>query len=464
MKRTTSIAGIAALVLSLLSPICFAALPAPGDSGELDVVAYEAIVELRPGATITNAMAAIPGLEIKSQSPHFTVVRLVPAGASLLQAPEVLAATMQLVERLRGRKDIESVQPNYRFKLAHTPNDPLYHLQWHYPAINLPQAWDITRGNSSIKIAILDTGKTSHPDLAGKWMPVEFNGQSPGQPANDESNFRHGTHVAAIAAAASNDGFGTAGVCHGCRLLNARIVDSFNSPITEYVAAGIHWAIDNGARVINMSFEFKMPCTEANMPSLRKALARANASGIVLVAAAGNGGFDVAGVKNGTVSLYVDNYSPASCPNVISVGALDRDLQLASYSNRGLNIGIMAPGGGWDPNIHPQYTVRGRGIGCPDDPDEFYPFEFGAVSAWTSRPSNGNVNCHRYLTGTSMSAPHVSGTVGLMLSVKPQLNPVDVKAILQRTARRHPYCFHLCGPGMLDAHASVVAARDWTGP
>lgn len=449
----------AASCLLISVPTAFAAAP-PNDAGtrDRDFVPHEILVKFKPGTRATDVTTQIPGLEFRSQSPSLSVARLVPPGATLFRKTETRAATLRLLHRIRQRPDVLYAQPNYLFKLSHTPNDLLYPQQWHYPMIDLPAAWDITRGSSTIKIAILDTGRTYHPELVGKWLSNEYNAHQPGHNATDGSNWRHGTHVAGIAAAASNNGSGGAGVCHNCTLLNVKVnnpLDPNRIPLS-YAISGIDWAIANGARVVNMSFEFPEPCTQLRMPAMRDAVQRAIANNITVVAAAGNGGFDITGGS----SRVVDNYSPASCPGAISAAATDREgRRVTSYSNRGANVGITAPGGGWDPEEHPLYTPRGKGIGCPSD-GSFYPYNYGALSTWTSTPASGNVHCHRYLSGTSMAAPHVSGTVGLMLSVNSQLTPAQIKSILQLTAKPLPLCGSNCGPGLLDAHAAVVAARD----
>jgi serine protease len=455
MKHTMSTAA-AALTLILISPLSSAAPPPSDDSADLDLVPHEVLVKFRPGARTADARASIPGLQIDSRASRLSLARLAPSGAALYRREEARSATMALVERLRARPDVEYAQPNYLFSLSHTPNDLLYGKQWHYPMIGLPQAWDITRGNAAIRIAILDTGRTYHPELAAKWLPNEYNADRPGYNATDRSTFSHGTHVAGIAAAASNNTTGITGVCQDCALLNVKVTDANNRIPLAHVISGIDWAIGNGADIINMSFEFGEPCTQLRMPALRDAIAGATAGNIVVIAAAGN------------AKSLVDNTSPASCPGAISVAATDRDARrLSSYSNGGAAVGITAPGGGGDLVQSGASTIYGATTGYPSCPyadgQVFQPNNYGALSAW-SVLDEGAVpqitHCYRYLSGTSMSAPHVSGTVGLMLSVNSRLTPAQIKSILQLTAKPLPLCGSNCGPGLLDAHAAVVAARD----
>jgi subtilisin family serine protease len=439
MRHTISTLAIAALAFPLISPRSFAAPPAPGNDADLDLVPHEVLVQLRSGARATDLTAAIPGLRIKSQSSEVSVVELVPSGSRLMRKEDARAATLRLLDQIRASPDILFAQPNYLFKLSTIPNDPLYPQQWHYPLIQMPQAWSLAGGGSSaVKIAILDTGRTSHPDLSGRWSPVEYNVTSPGSAAIDTSNWRHGTHVAGIAGAATNNATGIAGVCYNCTLLNVKITNG-SSVATSNIISGLQWAVANGANVVNMSFEFSSPCTAPGMQVMRTQIEKAIDSNVTIVAAAGNQGTNVATV------------TPASCPGVISVAASDRNNNLASYSGRGSSLGITAPGGA---------SFYGAGIGCPSDSQSgFDPLNFsGAVSAWTTSPATGNVHCYRHLGGTSMATPHVSGTVGLMLSASPLLTPADIRWLLQSTATPLPACGINCGPGLLNTHIAVVAA------
>lgn len=463
MTRSIPIAAIAALAFTSFASSTFAAPAEEQASADLDLIPYEVLVKFRPGARTADTKADIPGLEIEARTSKLDVARLRPAGAGLYRREQARIATMALLDRLRKRPDVEYAQPNYLFELSHTPNDTLYANQWHYPMVRLPQAWDITRGSAAIKIAILDTGRTYHPDIVSKWLPNEYNADQPGYNAPDKSSFSHGTHVAGIAAAASNNANGIAGACQNCMLLNVKVsalVDGRIRIPLSHVISGIDWAIANDADVMNMSFEFGEPCTQLRMPALRDAIARATASNIVMVAAAGN------------ADSVVDNTSPASCPGAISVAATDRDAKwLSSYSNGGPAIGITAPGGGGELLQSGTSTIYGATTGnprCPSAPGQVFGANaYGALSSWTVIHTENGVpqttHCYRYLSGTSMAAPHVAGTVGLMLAANPGLTPLEVQSILQGTARPMPLCGPDCGPGLLDAHAAVAAARDLAG-
>lgn len=182
---------------------------------------------------------------------------------------------------------------NYIFDFSLTPSDPLYPQQWHYPLISLPSAWNLTTGSSATRIAILDSGRSGHPDSNGRWSPLEYNGPAPGQPATDNGSWRHGTHVAGIAGAAAYNGSGGSGVCFGCTLMNVKVGDTTTISMTSIVAS-IDWATDNGARVVNMDISSTAAaCTQASFPALRSAINRARDNGVNLVAAAGNNAVNV---------------------------------------------------------------------------------------------------------------------------------------------------------------------------
>ena len=422
------------------------AAPPPNTAGNLRFVPFEVIVKFKPDAQKSIAAAELDGVRLNSTSAHFDVARLQNTLPLRNSRTVAKSETLALLAKLRQRDDVEYAQLNYLFDFALTPSDPLYPQQWHYPLVSLPSAWNITTGSSAIPIAILDSGRSGHPELNGRWSPLEYNGPAPGQSATDNGSWRHGTHVAGIAGAAAYNGIGGSGVCFGCTLMNAKVGDTTTDITMTSIVASIDWATNNGARVINMSFELGAACTQASFPALRSAVARARDHGVNLVAAAGNN------------AVNVDNVTPASCPGVISVAASDRTNTLAPYSSRGPSIGVTAPGGS---------SFYGAGIGCPADGySGFNPADLeGVVSAWTTSPDSGNAHCYRHLGGTSMAAPHVAGTIGLMLSANPRLFPEQVTSLIRGTASALPACGTNCGPGLLNAYGAVSAALSTTtGP
>lgn len=439
------------------------------------LVPWQAIVRLRSGATLDAAELALraisPAISDASVAPRGSaeppplhVVHFNAAAKLARGGADPIAETWALIDELAARPEVEYAHPNWTFQLSRVPNDPLWPAQGNLRHIAAPQAWDVTTGSPAIRIAILDTGANQHPDLSNKWVPgLEYDAVAEDGDAQSAS-WRHGLHVASIAAGASDNPRGTAGVCWGCQLLNVNVADENSTPALDKVARGIVWAVDNGANVINMSFEsdpdYPLNCSDPSWAAMRDAVAYAIGRNVTLVAAAGN--------FNNDATYTV----PASCPGVISVAAtplLDPRAEepldpLASYSNWG-GVTLAAPGGG----PRDDGELRGDTIVGPNTPaclphaaSAFHPFARGVVAAWSTANEGptSNAHCYRYLSGTSMAAPHVAGVVGLMLSRNPTLTPAQVKTILTSTA--FPLgCPRPCGAGFLDASRAVRAAAPW---
>lgn len=414
--------------------------PAVGARGaaEPELVPMEAIVKFRKRAEPITAAKLDRVRQLDALALDLSLVRF--EAVTIDDESAQVETTWELIRKLRAREDVEYAHPNWRFQLSAVPNDPQYPSQWHFPAINLPAAWDLTTGSPATRIAIFDTGRTAHPELAARWVPgLEYDAvHQDGNAETDASTtWRHGVHVAGIAGGASNNGQGSAGVCWGCQLLNVKVAQG-NGVNMDAVIRGISWAVENGAQVLNMSFESNgQPCSHPDLTAIRDAIAFAISRNVTVVAAAGNQGLDAA------------NTVPASCPDVISVAATDRDNTLAPYSNRD-TVTLAAPGGG----VARDGTGYGAGIGCPaDEASHFTPSVEGVLSTWTT---SNNFHCARYLSGTSMAAPHVAGVVGLMLSRNPSLSPAQIRQILQSTAQ--PVKSPGYGAGLLDAQAAVLQA------
>jgi thermitase len=242
-------------------------------------------------------------------------------------------------------------------------NDDYSGRQWAIPKTMVPQAWEVTSGEASVVIAVLDTGIDSeHEDLAGKVIAeVNF---TDSLTTNDI--YGHGTHVAGIIAAAANNGAGIAGIAYNCRLMNVKVADdcgSFESPVA---AKGIRWAVEHGAKVINIS----LFSTESSR-ELEEAINYAWSKGVVVVAAAGN----FIGIKAAYPAYYSD---------CLAVAATDSNDCVASWSSWGDWVDVAAPG----------------------------------VDIYSTLPGN------RYgsKSGTSMAAAHVSGLAGLLFALKSDRN------------------------------------------
>lgn len=258
----------------------------------------------------------------------------------------------------RQQKEVSFVEPDAMAQAVDIPNDPYFGSQWAMNKIQAPQAWDLTHGSENINIAIVDTGVDStHPDLANKIKAKINFTTSP----NAEDNYGHGTHVAGIAAAASNNTIGVAGLGYDSSIYNVKVLGDNGFGYNSWVAQGIIWATDHGAQVINLSLG-----DTADSGVMEDAVNYAWDKGVVVVAAAGN---------NYTSSPFYPAYSA----NCIAVAATDASDSLLIWSDYGDWVDVSAPG------VSIYSTVRNSSYG--------------------------------YLSGTSMASPHVAGLAALLYAL-----------------------------------------------
>jgi subtilisin family serine protease len=255
--------------------------------------------------------------------------------------------------------EVRYVEPNYMASAADTiPSDPFWNWQYGLSNIHAFQGWDYSTGSTAVTIAIVDSGvDLDHPDLSSK-IVSGYNAFNDSSNANDDHFQSHGTHVAGIAAATSNNGIGVTGVSWGARIMPVKVLNSFGLGPLSIVAKGIVWATDHGAQVINLSLGIT-----SDSPTLQDAINYASGHGVVLVAAAGN--------DTTTANLRY----PAQYPNVIAVGAVDSGNNRTASSNYGPELDLVAPG----QLIYS--TITGS---------------------------------YGYLSGTSMAAPYVSGLAAVL--------------------------------------------------
>ena len=442
------------------------------------------------------------------------------AGRVVAQRAHVLTASglssEALARRLAADPDVEEVVVDRRRRALWVPNDPLFLTgqgtrgpeagQWHLraptdtlrSAANVQTAWDRTTGSAEVVVAVLDTGVwSSHEDLRGQLVSgydfitrSEYANDGDGRDADPEDpgdwvtsqenaagTFKdcgvsgsswHGTRVASIVGAAANNGLGMAGVAPGARVMAVRVLGKCGGFDSD-IAAGMRWAAGvelpgypapaRPARVINLSLGGDGSCSGSAYP---RAIEEVTAKGAVVVVAAGNS----AGRAPG---------APANCPGVVSVGGLRHAGTKVGFSDLGPELSIAAPAGNCV-NIT-------AGSAC------LYPIQTAGNSGSRGPEAGGSrySDSYAYSVGTSFAAPIVSGVAALMLSVRPQMTPAQVKALLQSTARPFPtsgadngpddstpvqacrapdgtdqlqcYCTTaLCGVGMVDASAAVAAA------
>jgi serine protease len=365
--------------------------------------------------------------------------------------------TLQMVQLLSEDPEVEWAEPNYIYHAYAVPNDPEYVRQrWHYEQISLPAAWDTTTGQSSVIVAVIDTGVRPHTDLAprlvagydfvrgagaGDGNDDDTDARDPGTPSNGTYSF-HGTHVAGTIAAAGNDGQGVTGVAWNVRIMPVRVLGVNGSGSTEDIIQGILAAAGlpnrsgttpaQRADIINMSLGGRGLCSSA----WQDAITRARSAGVIVIAAAGNDNAD-------------GNYTPAGCTGVVTVSSVGVNRARAPYSNFGTGVDVAAPGG--------DTSVDRNGDGAYD----------GIFSTYSIREGDTYYSAFALLQGTSMASPHVTGVAALMKSVNASLTPANFDSLLSSGALTDdigPAGPDPLGIGLINAAKAVRAAASTPPP
>ncbi|MEH0934264.1 S8 family peptidase [Micromonospora psammae] len=323
-------------------------------------------------------------------------------------------------------------------------NDPLYDKQWGLRQIHAERAWATSTG-SGVVIAVVDTGvDLGHPDLKSKLVPgATFvdcgptscgNGDWRGPNGRADASDEHGTHVAGIAAASTGNGVGVAGAAPDARIMPIKVLEEGSGSFAD-IAAGIRYAADHGAKVINLSLGALPGAQALTLTGLEaeatEAITYAHGKGVAVIAAAGNEAAPLCG-------------TPAWEAGALCVAATDRNEAKAWYSNLGVKAdlkAVAAPGGAGLVN-------------CDDDVWSTVP-----VGTGTAGCGQGNYDAY---AGTSMATPYVAGVAALLVA---QGRSVDnVYSVLMSTARtpvaglRGVYS-PVYGWGIVDAAAAVAAPR-----
>lgn len=351
-------------------------------------------------------------------------------------------------ENLKNYPEVLYAHPNTRYRIDEVPNDPAYGDQWYLPAVNAETAWRITTGSATVIVGVIDTGVDYlHEDLLNSlWVnsaeDLNENGQldaadlngvdddgngyiddvigwdftdapnfpdqgdylMPDNDPMDEFGSGHGTPIAGIIAATQNNNLGISGLAPGLKVMNLRAGTASGFLEEDDVAEAIVYAVQNGCKVVNMSFG-----DVAQSYLIRDAIQYGEANGVVFVSSSGNAG-------NATL-----NY-PAAYDAPISVGSINNSGQLSSFSSYGSKLDLVAPG--------------------------------SEILATENDDTYGTHN------GTSFAAPLVSAAAGLLFSHNPEMTPVQVKgALFAGCEDRGLFGWDIFwGHGLLNVHKSLQVA------
>ncbi|MBU0559416.1 MAG: S8 family serine peptidase [Bacteroidetes bacterium] len=341
---------------------------------------------------------------------------------------------LYIAAKLSKNSLIEWAEPHYLHEITDTPNDPDMSKQYALAMVQAEQAWEVTKGNSNIIIGIVDTGVDwDHPDLAGNiWINSteqngvtgldddnngfvddihgwDFGGKT-GTPDNDpkEDKADHGTHVAGIASAVTNNGIGVASIGYNCKVMAVKtsrddVRTDGGTALISYGYDGILYAVNNGAKVVNCSWG-----SYSYSNAAQEVINYAVSKGSLVVGAAGNEGYD-------------DVIYPGRYRGALSVGYTNSNDQKSSSSNYGRDIDVMAPG------------------------QSIY-------STWQN-------DTYSTLSGSSMASPLVAGIAGLVFSVFTDYTPLQVAEQIRATtdnidAQNGGYILKL-GSGRVNAYKAV---------
>ena len=324
-------------------------------------------------------------------------------------------------------------EPDALARTGFVPNDPLWlsdpyteQGQWGWRKASIDRAWDIARGSPNVVVAVIDTGvDRDHPDLAGVLVPgATFTSVlSSGCTGGDDDDNSHGTHIAGVIGALANNAVGISGVASGVRIMPIKALDCVGTGAISDIAEGIVWATDHGARIVNVSLG-----TTADSTTLRNAVRYALDRNVLVVAAVGNCG----GGGGRCISPNVPEY-PAALPGVLGVGATASDDTIASFSTRGPQVAITAPG-----LRMVSTTPRGN----------------------TFLSGRGVTSGYAPLSGTSQASAFVAGVAALVWSAEPALTAAQVYARLVSTADDlgDPGRDDVFGAGRVNAFRAVAHA------
>lgn len=416
------------------------------------------LVSVEPGAGASGPVVARAAAAVRADGPRVPEIGLVTV------VPARGVSVREAARRLRERPEVRAVEVERRFTPRALPDDPALGdaetsagvapgtpVQWWVPRLGLPEAWEVEDG-AGARVGIVDSGVDgTHPDLAGKVVGEVDADPTPGRggPRTDEAG--HGTHVAALACAATNNNTGIAGAGGGCGLIVGK-TDFSDASVAQAIVA----LADAGADAINLSFG--TDGTRQPPQAIEDALAYARGKGAVLVAAAADAVTDEQGDPANLLQPSGTGPNLEQHNAGLSVTAATHSDKRAWFAGRGAQISLAAYGA-YERDAGP----RGLLSAWPHNPTTFEQGAFGPPPLPPCRCRTGFRGDPRYahLQGTSMATALVTGVAALVKHLNPDLPPSDVVRLLKQTARRpagtgwEPEL----GWGIVDARAAVEAAR-----
>ena len=396
--------ALAALAVALGIAVAPAAAAVPAHEGGTSpdqTAGRQVVVKLAEGVT-TPAVGVL-----ESRAGIRITTRLSTPGARVATVDDGVSRESALA-RLKADPGVEWAEPNRVYTTMAVPDDPSFPAQWSLPAIGAPSGWDLTTGGApGARIAVIDSGvDLTHPDLVPNLVGANPGETGSGRETNrrdDDGNGKvddwrgwdfvnndntpqddtpggHGTHVAGIIAARGNNDLGMAGIAWRAQLIPVKAIDDQGEGTEQHIAAAITYAAQRGARIANLSFGGP---NQSNL--ITSAIAQAPDT--LFVVAAGNGGSDGVGDDNDDDPIFPCNLT---LPNVVCVTATGRTDQLASFANSGPNtVDLAAPG----------------------------------VDILSTAPGGGYTSD----SGTSFSAPRVTGAAALVLAANPTFTTAQLR-------------------------------------
>ncbi|KWE54814.1 S8 family peptidase [Burkholderia sp. MSMB2157WGS] len=452
------------LIVKLKTLTATRAMAAVDNGSRLDAVIQRAMT--RWTAPVTGSARAYAST-VPQTPVNVQVERTISNGAAVLSLGQRMAAAdaAALAQAFAADSDVDYAEPDHPMQIRDTPSDPLYNQQWYLSdptaGIDMPPAWNVTKGSPTVVTAVLDTGYRPHGDLVGNLIQQGYsfisnvntsnNGLTRGPDATDPGDWVtqqelddangpyyhcasqpsnsswHGTRVMGVIGATANNATGIAGVSWLSRILPVRVLGKCGG-VTSDIADGMRWAAGipvngvpnnpNPAKIINLSLGGVGACST----TFQQAIDDVTAKGVTVVVAAGNDG----------LSTGLDQ--PANCRGVITVGATDATGRRASFSNFGADVALSAPG-------------------------------VNILSTSNTGTTTPGADTYGLANGTSLATPQVTGAAALMLSVNGNLTPAQILQKLQGGTRAAKLaagtsCTALpAGSGILDAGAAVATAN-----